>query len=1338
MGKEAGTLDKAEAMAEAYKRGLLPPDMKGAYEEAMRRGLVPGGEGLPASAAPTGPSIPGAPKKKTFSQEIDDGIEEAAASIPGGYKAWQNSITNPKAKAFQPVIDEQGGRYYPGVGMSTSSKPKPKPPALIERPSDLQYSDMPVQEQKEKEFEGAWKQSLGYLWGGVGRVPIAAANSTLGTVDFLSQPGRWADDFITDTLGVDTPALVWDDKGIRVDMTKNLTPEERGRTGLPRIAMSAPKNGFDEASDFAGEMVGFLAPGGAIHKGMEKVGKTVSKWPGISQFLAAVLPKGSGAVEKGARYGARMASSVPEAAVQSGVFAASNAQKVVEGKDGTKVEMGRNPFQAAGEAMSNPLTYATLPFLSLARRVGEGFATGGKSVTPKNIQREMAPYAASNKDRALSALGDIPVPSGLSRKEAEAGLGILHRALSSGGVPDTELQAVVKRYNNAGPDRPAFAVFARSELSAYPKAIQNLDDALYEIGQKAPAVGQAIEQMRTSQGARLKDGLADDLGGQDRLVREKGLETKKGKIGEGYDEVLDLGAIDDESADNLRALLNDQTFQEQIPLWYRKRLELEGIDDGMSPPDMMGGAATRKRVTLQQRIQDNPLEVAHWLYSNLGKKIHTGKDPTGSLQEIQDALRPYLDKAGGRPYTELRDDYAARSGDIEALSIADRMEKVASSGYNVRVMRDVYKTATRTEKTSMRIAWREWIEDTFRKAKLSQDFLPLQKLEQEGVLDALKTILGEGEDQLGTKVVDRIKAAVNEQATIKGVDPQNTAGKKERLASGREAYAGKTGAMAYRDGYDLNKVAQDAAAALILKSPVPPRLALRLAQKAMARLATPSTGARTAAARTALETTPGGTPAPSPRVQAARARAAAAARWKNNGRFAKKPEFLDPEGRAREPFDEEKFAREMSDDGTPKVEGETTEMKAVIDEGYETRPRPKRLSGDRKALPPPSERKNDKNVEAELTPAQKYLQELQRKRDEAEAALDAKAAEKDQARGKAREAERYANDAEKERQRVEGVNARTKSEELAIERQRERQLAAEERARRAAQGPDPEIEPPVPADGPFGKFGRMREKAIAPAGDPRAVKDAVEFIVGAEEPAALQANLRRFARDEQPEFYTQEPFKRITDVLAALKGETNGVAPEAIAAVKGMNKANRKWLEEQLSDPLGFDLLDTVQGIKGLAKMGPTELAYKSRGPIAAGAAGIAGAGAIAKDAYDRSDKRTPEQRKLDEKIMARRGKWDDVKTGPEDMQLLEKYGRQGFEHPGEDEVRQMQRALKALGATDRYGNKLTEKDIDGKMGPRFREALQDIARRNGFAVNGQNPGGLTENLIEFLREYYQ
>jgi hypothetical protein len=69
MGPQPQTVSKADALAEAYKRGLLPPEKKAAYEEAQRRGLL-------KSAAPS------------LRSETDAIIEEAAAAIPGGYEAF--------------------------------------------------------------------------------------------------------------------------------------------------------------------------------------------------------------------------------------------------------------------------------------------------------------------------------------------------------------------------------------------------------------------------------------------------------------------------------------------------------------------------------------------------------------------------------------------------------------------------------------------------------------------------------------------------------------------------------------------------------------------------------------------------------------------------------------------------------------------------------------------------------------------------------------------------------------------------------------------------------------------------------------------------------------------------------------------------------------------------------------------------------------------------------------------------------------------------------------------------------------------------------------------------
>ena len=165
-----------------------------------------------------------------------------------------------------------------------------------------------------------------------------------------------------------------------------------------------------------------------------------------------------------------------------------------------------------------------------------------------------------------------------------------------------------------------------------------------------------------------------------------------------------------------------------------------------------------------------------------------------------------------------------------------------------------------------------------------------------------------------------------------------------------------------------------------------------------------------------------------------------------------------------------------------------------------------------------------------------------------------------------------------------------------------------------------------------------------------------------------------------------------------------------------MNKANREWLEQQLSNPQDFDLLETMQGIKEMPKQGKLELEYAGTGPIIAGVGGMGIFGAALKGLYDAREKRTPEQIQID-----RRRLYGD----PED----------GFERPDEMEIRQMQAALNKLGIRDRYGKPLT---VDGKAGDRMREAVIDFAAKNGLTSNGLNPGGLTNAVVEKLREYYQ
>lgn len=1230
-------------MAEAYKRGLLPPDMKDAYEEAQRRGLVGGG-------ASSGAQAP----EDDF--DIDALIDEAIASTPKPKDPYRDpgSMGGDRAMSGYNALKETGIR------------------------GDL-----------------------------MGRAGMQAANTLVGGFDIFSDPGRWVDDAIA-KVAPWMPAIAWNPDGIRFTTEGDISEEERAG-GLPKFQIDDAKDGGEAAADIIGQGLGFLAPGGLINKGMKTVGKATTALPGVGKAVAAISPKGASAAARGGRYGQRMASTLPEAGVQAATFGAASASQ------------GQDPGERAVQFATDPLSYLAPASMSAMYRTGLGAMNGFKSVTPKAIQREVAPLMTTASDEALAALGDLPMPAGIKEKDADAALGIMHRALKNGGVPDDVMAAKVKSYNEIDGERPAPAVFFRSELAAYPKAIENLDNALYEIGQKAPEVGNALRTMRTSQGQRLTEGLDDTLGKGTRYKREGSLTDDMKEIGEeAYDPIISAGAVDEEAATTLRALLNDAEFVSEIPKGYRTKLSMGAIDESVNPPDLIGGSPVREKIALQQRVQDNPLEVAHKLYSDLGKRIRAGKDPTGKLAELHNTLRDPLFKAGGKPYTDANAAYLAKAKARDALKAPDKLFSQSMKSHEVAELRDDYIAMSPAEKESFKVSLKGLLQDELRRASGSNDFTNLGRMKKEGVLDAIEEILDVKRSTKGTDTTTQIRRILDEQEAIAATDPEVKANRADRLAAGREAYAGKTGAREYTGQYDLKSLGQDAAISFFASNLIPIRAALRGIEKLAARAATPSRSGRAAFARVAMERPTGPTNAQvrrNARAEAARERAKRNARV--NGKFAK---ILDPEtpgAGSGKPFDASGFARSMSDDGTPKLPGGggatgdlLDDALMVVDEGSANQP--KRIGSNRPAVVP-TEKKTTEGPR-EMSPAQKYLESIRNQVDDAGAQADEAARVRDAERAKAREEERFASDAEKARAEKDAIATRTKSDELKAERARERALAARERARVAAEEANKEIPPPEVKDGPFAKMGRRRDQQTAKPGDPRAVKSAMDFIVGAEEPAALQANLRRFARDTEVEWYMDAPLKRITDVLAALKGETSGVSPEAIAAVKGMNKANREWLEQQLSNPQDFDLLETMQGIKEMPKQGKLELEYAGTGPIIAGVGGMGIFGAALKGLYDAREKRTPEQIQID-----RRRLYGD----PED----------GFERPDEMEIRQMQAALNKLGIRDRYGKPLT---VDGKAGDRMREAVIDFAAKNGLTSNGLNPGGLTNAVVEKLREYYQ
>ena len=96
--------DKAELLAEAYRRGLLPPDKRTAYEEAQRRGLVP-------RADPAADALADARKRsantpgfvRSLSQGIGFNFADDIDALSAAAETGIGNLINPKGARYTPA-----------------------------------------------------------------------------------------------------------------------------------------------------------------------------------------------------------------------------------------------------------------------------------------------------------------------------------------------------------------------------------------------------------------------------------------------------------------------------------------------------------------------------------------------------------------------------------------------------------------------------------------------------------------------------------------------------------------------------------------------------------------------------------------------------------------------------------------------------------------------------------------------------------------------------------------------------------------------------------------------------------------------------------------------------------------------------------------------------------------------------------------------------------------------------------------------------------------------------------------------------------------------------------
>lgn len=767
------------------------------------------------------------------------------------------------------------------------------------------------------------------------RTARKAANVNLGLVDAINSFRiPVIDDFM------EAPAL----KEFRASNGGKLPSV--GRLDVPEAT-----DNIERGADLAGDFAGYAAPGGYISGGFRAAGTAARATPQISSVLMKAAPKGASRTARGTRYAGRMASTVPESAAHAYAFGALTAEP------GEMHEQGV-------EYAKNPLSYLAIPGLSAAERTTKFALTGGRTATPDRIASRVEKSLGVPAGRS-PAPGDIadavPIPNGISDSEARVVARMIGNVATRGSVPLHVVRDTMNRYNLAldvGDQSIAnLATFFRRELGdTYPEFVKKLDDSLYEMGQHSPFVSEYLRAMRTSQGDRLSTGLHGASGGKQSITtRERSLTTQRQKIGDEYEPILAAGPQDEAAARELKRMLANPEFSQHLPRDKRSGLRAVRNDRRRTARiNRRNGLNFRQDDPYAEAVNENPLQVAHWIYSELRTKA---REASGGASPNKTAAREYnqladmlsgkddafgtgpLFKAGGEAYKAANAKFSARSKDLAALDFPDDIFQVAPSSRQVNKRAEAVQQMSDTEFTSSTAAMKEKVRDEVsrltKENAASTDPINMAMLNRTGAIDAIEKIFNARDGRTGTEIAGWVRRIIDEQALDKAINPTKKIYKRERGENARNAYAGPISAREYAGRMNWDGWVQDAAISFMFGQPLPVRSGMRLAEKLAARAATPSRAQREAFARTLLQ----GVDGPVRNVRPRQAR----------GTGPGRPPSSDPAG------------------GDPNVPARTG-GNAPARRGQQT---------GQKALPPPAAiQQESSNLPAPQTPAQRYAAEV--------------------------------------------------------------------------------------------------------------------------------------------------------------------------------------------------------------------------------------------------------------------------------------------------------------------------------------------------------------------------
>lgn len=275
---------RAEMLAEAYRRGLLSPEKKAAYEEAMRRGLVQGGAQQPAAPAPKPPSpAQPVPQRPDRGQTAWDVANSFLAGAGESVQGMADMVAPPGVRRGLQAVAGVVHRGAEALGQATGNNALATAGRLAPRAGQYQTRTQ----------AGQVARTAGQMAPGAaapGSIAQRAANLVVPTIT-TEAAGRTAQAMGAGERGVQVARTVGGlAGGVAANVRAPVRPKPAPRTRAPSVDdLRTAKNAAYSAVDNAGVQYKPEATSRLVQTVREKLGEEID--PDLHSRLASVVKR---------------------------------------------------------------------------------------------------------------------------------------------------------------------------------------------------------------------------------------------------------------------------------------------------------------------------------------------------------------------------------------------------------------------------------------------------------------------------------------------------------------------------------------------------------------------------------------------------------------------------------------------------------------------------------------------------------------------------------------------------------------------------------------------------------------------------------------------------------------------------------------------------------------------------------------------------------------------------------------------------------------------------------------------------------------------------------------